>query len=206
MGGSMSSVIITGDTSGAITLAAPTVAGTNTLTLPANTGTVLTSGAAVTVAQGGTARTTAPAYCHVYLSADTGSIINGATKAPMNSVTIDNASGYNTSTYVYTVPTGYAGYYQVTVKARLRNYTNNSTNNANQYFGYLYKNGSALWTHEIDVITSLFYWTYSYTITGIVQLAVGDTLSHYANNAGTANSFGFRATDTSMTIIQLYGA
>ena len=41
----MSSVVISGDTSGAITLAAPAVAGTNTITLPAGTGTVaLTSG------------------------------------------------------------------------------------------------------------------------------------------------------------------
>jgi len=36
----MSSVVISGDTSGAITLAAPAVAGTNTITLPALTGTV----------------------------------------------------------------------------------------------------------------------------------------------------------------------
>lgn len=40
----MSSIIVSGDTSGAITLAAPAVAGTNTLTLPASTGTVLTTG------------------------------------------------------------------------------------------------------------------------------------------------------------------
>ena len=40
----MSSVVISGDTSGAITLAAPTVAGTNTITLPAATGTVMVSG------------------------------------------------------------------------------------------------------------------------------------------------------------------
>jgi hypothetical protein len=39
----MSSVVISGDTSGSITLAAPAVAGTNTLTLPANTGTVITT-------------------------------------------------------------------------------------------------------------------------------------------------------------------
>jgi hypothetical protein len=37
----MSSVIISGDTSGAITVAAPAVSGTTTLTLPATTGTVL---------------------------------------------------------------------------------------------------------------------------------------------------------------------
>jgi hypothetical protein len=39
----MSSVVISGDTSGAITLAAPAVAGTNTITLPAVTGTMLTT-------------------------------------------------------------------------------------------------------------------------------------------------------------------
>jgi hypothetical protein len=36
----MSSIVINGDTSGAITLAAPAVSGTNTATLPAATGTV----------------------------------------------------------------------------------------------------------------------------------------------------------------------
>ena len=40
----MSSVIISGDTSGSITLSAPAVAGSNTLTLPASTGTVVTTG------------------------------------------------------------------------------------------------------------------------------------------------------------------
>ena len=38
----MSSVIIAGDTSGTVTLAAPAVSGTTTLTLPATTGTVVT--------------------------------------------------------------------------------------------------------------------------------------------------------------------
>ena len=41
----MADIVLTGDTSGSITVAAPAVAGTNTLTLPASTGTVaLTSG------------------------------------------------------------------------------------------------------------------------------------------------------------------
>jgi len=40
----MSSVVISGDTSGSITLAAPAVSGTNTATLPAATGTVMVSG------------------------------------------------------------------------------------------------------------------------------------------------------------------
>ena len=40
----MANIAISGDTSGAITIAAPAVAGTNTLTLPAATGTVMVSG------------------------------------------------------------------------------------------------------------------------------------------------------------------
>lgn len=47
----MSSIIVSGDTSGAITIAAPAVSGTNTLTLPAATGTVALTGAAVTRSQ-----------------------------------------------------------------------------------------------------------------------------------------------------------
>ena len=41
MGGSMSSIVVSGDTSGAITIAAPAVSGTNTITLPASTGTAV---------------------------------------------------------------------------------------------------------------------------------------------------------------------
>jgi hypothetical protein len=37
----MSSLVIAGDTSGQVTIAAPAVSGTTTLTLPATTGTVL---------------------------------------------------------------------------------------------------------------------------------------------------------------------
>lgn len=39
----MSGIIISGDTSGSITVAAPSVAGSNTATLPAATGTVVVS-------------------------------------------------------------------------------------------------------------------------------------------------------------------
>ena len=39
----MADIVLTGNTSGAITIASPAVAGTNTLTLPASTGTVITT-------------------------------------------------------------------------------------------------------------------------------------------------------------------
>jgi hypothetical protein len=54
----MASVVINGDTSGAVTISAPAVAGTTTLTLPATSGTILQSGTTVTEAQGGTGTTT----------------------------------------------------------------------------------------------------------------------------------------------------
>ena len=38
----MADIVLTGNTSGAITIAAPAVAGTNTITLPASTGTIIT--------------------------------------------------------------------------------------------------------------------------------------------------------------------
>lgn len=47
----MASLVLTGDTSGQVTIAAPAVAGTNTLTLPALTGTVLTNKTAGTILQ-----------------------------------------------------------------------------------------------------------------------------------------------------------
>jgi len=54
----MSAVVISGDTSGSVTLQAPATAGSTTLTLPAVSGTVLQSGTTVTEAQGGTGTTT----------------------------------------------------------------------------------------------------------------------------------------------------
>ena len=62
----MASIKLTGDTSGEITISAPAVAGTNTLTLPANTGTVITSATAAadvpSPTQLSTASGSAPSY------------------------------------------------------------------------------------------------------------------------------------------------
>jgi hypothetical protein len=58
----MSSVVISGDTSGSVTLQAPAVAGTTVLTLPATSGTVITGpGGVVAISGGGTGQTTATA-------------------------------------------------------------------------------------------------------------------------------------------------
>jgi hypothetical protein len=73
----MSSVVLAGDTSGAITLAAPAVAGTNTITLPASTGTILTTTApkagnviqVVSVGYGTQVTSTSTTYADTGLSA-----------------------------------------------------------------------------------------------------------------------------------------
>ena len=48
----MSSVVISGDTSGAVTLTVPAVAGTNTITLPAGTGTAAVQGVSTNIVSG----------------------------------------------------------------------------------------------------------------------------------------------------------
>lgn len=69
----MSSVVIAGDTSGSITLEAPAVAGTTTLTLPTSNGTVIVGSGGVTgVAQGGTGRSTNTAYAVICGGTTTG--------------------------------------------------------------------------------------------------------------------------------------
>jgi len=118
----MSSVVISGDTSGAITLAAPAVSGTNTATLPAATGTVMVSG-------------NMPAF-YAYQSATAQSVTsNVATKLVFDVVVFDTNSNYSTANNRFT-PT-VAGYYQINAL------TNPATTTTNTQI-YLYKNGSRI--------------------------------------------------------------
>ena len=94
----MSSVIISGDTSGAITLAAPAVSGTNTATLPAATGTVMVSGNMPAFS----------AYTNANLTA-TGGV---ATKVLFQVKEYDTNNNFASSTFTPTV----TGYYQLTTQ------------------------------------------------------------------------------------------
>jgi hypothetical protein len=99
----MSSVVISGDTSGSITLQAPAVAGTTTLNLPAATGTVMVSG-------------NMPAFRAVLITSNQVITNSVTTKIGFNSVAtgnngFDTNSNYNTSTFRFQ-PT-VAGYYQL---------------------------------------------------------------------------------------------
>ena len=91
----MSSVIISGDTSGSITLSAPAVSGTNTATLPAATGTVMISG-------------NMPAF-FAYLTADQSITSTTYTKIAYDAKVFDTNNNFASSRFTPTV----AGYYQI---------------------------------------------------------------------------------------------
>jgi len=78
----MSSIVIAGDTSGAVTISAPAVAGSAVLTLPTTSGTLYatTGGGAIPVGSGGTGLTSAGATGNV-LTSD-GTTWTSATNAP----------------------------------------------------------------------------------------------------------------------------
>jgi hypothetical protein len=97
----MSSVVISGNTSGTITLDAPAVAGTTVLTLPTTNGTILTT--ANTFGAG-----TGPAFSAYDNSSQ--SISNGTfTKVTLASEHFDTNNNFASSTFTPTV----AGYYQI---------------------------------------------------------------------------------------------
>ena len=120
----MSSVVISGNTSGAITLSAPDVSGTNTATLPAATGTVMVSG-------------NMPAFS-ANQSANQSIATGTYTKIQFNTENFDTNSNYDNATNYRFTPT-VAGYYQI--NAQLRDATGATTSAAGTLLCDLYKNG-----------------------------------------------------------------
>ena len=134
----MADIVLTGNTSGAITVAAPAVAGTNTLTLPANTGNIVTTGDSNTITQGMIASnvaSTGPAFSG-YMGSDL-TITNGIfTKVPIDTEDFDTTSDFDSATnYRYTPSV--AGYYQINATLRVVATSRTAT------LLSLYKNGSS---------------------------------------------------------------
>jgi hypothetical protein len=119
-------IVLAGSTSGSTTIQA-TDAVTQTITLPNNTGTVLTTASTF----GGTG----PAF-----SATTSSTLSIShatnTKIPFNTEEWDTNSNYDPVTNYRFTPT-IAGYYQVNIKIQLDN-----TGSGGETYTALYKNGS----------------------------------------------------------------
>jgi hypothetical protein len=135
-----------GSTSGTVTLAVPAVAGTNTATFPASTGTVMVSG-------------NMPAFS-AYMGSDT-SIANATfTKIPANTEEFDTNSYYDSSTNYRFTPL-IAGYYQVSGNALI------GAPISGVVVVSIYKNGSSFKTgSEVPFTATANY------ITGIVSALI----------------------------------
>jgi hypothetical protein len=94
----MASIVVSGDTSGAITLSAPNVAGTATLTLPTGNGTILS-----TTAGNATSATHLAGGATNQLPVQTGA---GATSFVTAPTTASTFLGWNGSAFVWTAPSG----------------------------------------------------------------------------------------------------
>lgn len=172
----MSSLQLNGDTSGSVTLAVPAVAGTNTATLPAATGTVMVSG-------------NMPAFS-AYAS-NNQSISSGVfTKVALNTKDFDTASCFDATTNYRFTPT-VAGYYQINGVLRF-----SLTAGATDSIIALYKNGSVYKRgQEINL-----------TVSGINQIVGSwivylngstDYIELYGYVTGSSTSFQGGASDAS---------
>jgi len=176
----MSSVIIAGDTSGTVTLAAPAVAGTTTLTLPATTGTVLTTASTF----GGTG----PAFS-AYINVGQTISNNTATKLQFGAETFDTNSNFDPTTNYRFTPT-VAGYYQINGQVSLT-----SGGTGYQTFSIL-KNGSSVFNNYTasstagpsSVINSIIYCNGS---TDYIELYFTQTtgVSQTTNNGSLYSQF-----------------
>jgi hypothetical protein len=99
----MAKLILSGATSGSISIESPAVSGTNTLTLPANTGTVITTGS--------TFAGTGPAFS-AYRSGNQTLSSNTNTKIQYNAENFDTNNNFDSTTNYRFTPT-VAGYYQI---------------------------------------------------------------------------------------------
>ncbi len=159
----MASIKLTGDTSGEITISAPAVAGTNTLTLPASTGEILTTS---------NQSTNTPAFVIRLSSAQTISD-NTVTKVAFDTEDVDTDGAFASNKF--TVPTGKAGLYKFDVIVRLDSGANT---NLNSSIAYLYKNGAIQ-----HIVYNNYVANYSRAITmninSILNLSADDYIEVY---------------------------
>ena len=178
----MSSIVISGDSSGSITLAAPSVAGTNTITLPASTGTVAltTSGTPVADFWYLNASFSVPAS-EVYLTTNLSQLAFSGTGV--------TSSGMTNSSGTFTFPQ--TGLYRVFYAASFYS----STNTARYCVGNIYvsTNGGSTYNQvaqglgSIDAIVSA-----SNTFT----LATAETQINVTNTSNVKLQFSVNATNT----------
>lgn len=162
----MSSVVISGNTSGAITLSAPDVSGTNTATLPAATGTVMVSG-------------NMPAFSAYNTSAQSVSN-NTSTKIVFQTEEFDTANCFDNATNYRFTP-NVAGYYQINATCCWQGAT------ANNVQFQLYKNGSSFKAGNRQQASGQYTWQVLSTL--VYANGTTDYFEVYAyqNSGGSVN-------------------
>ena len=165
----MSSIVLSGDTSGTVTVTVPAVAGTNTVTVPASTGTVtLTTPAGYLLSSGN------PAFT-AQINGNSDATYNSGSNIPFGVTGYNNGSNYSTSTYAFTAPV--AGVYFFSCALYL---TSSAGYTGNYQYGFV-KNGSFINFGGPDATGVVNGPTGSSTLeltcTWIVNLAVGDTVA-----------------------------
>jgi hypothetical protein len=199
----MASVVVNGDTSGAVTLSAPAVAGTVTVTLPAASGTMLTTASTAVITQAMLSTNVSgngPAFS-AYFSGNPNLSANTATKIAYNTEVFDTNSNFDTTNNRFT-PT-VAGYYLVTLFAKIYTATNQTSFTKGIY---IYKNGSnykevsfdgnfayANNNHTLSVTSLVYCNGTSDYIEGYVLIGVAGNLIGGAPNANTFEAFLVRA-------------
>jgi len=173
----MANIVLTGDTSGAITVAAPAVAGTNTITLPATTSTIAT-----------TTDITGPAF-RAYLSSNQSITAGVFTKVAYDTEEFDTASAYDNSTNFRFLP-NVAGYYQINYSAAVE-----ATATVTRAFVELYKNGAS---YERSV--------YMTTVSGTEQTLQGSALVHLNGSSDYLEVYQRQDGGSSNNIRAIYGS
>jgi hypothetical protein len=145
----MSSVVISGDTSGTVTVTVPAVSGSNTVTIPAVTGTVMVS-------------SNMPAFS-VYCSTNQTITTATYTKIALNTKEFDTNNNFDNATNYRFTPT-VAGYYLISgcvyFNIAPTVFTNGSL--------HIYKNGSSFKFVNLDVNSTDGH--FGSTVTSIVYL------------------------------------
>jgi hypothetical protein len=180
----MSSVVISGNTSGTITLDAPAVAGTTTLTLPATSGTVLTTASTF----GGTG----PAFSAYQSTAQTGIAVTTWTKITLTTENFDTNNNYASSRFTPNV----TGYYQINGSVTL-------TGASTSFFviSAIYKNGAIYSQGQPSLGNSNYYPT---SVVGTVLYLNGST--DYVELYGFGSASGVWSTYNTLENTNFTGA
>lgn len=177
----MGDLVLKGATSGQITLSPVGTAGTNTLTLPAKTGNIITSADSGTVTQtmlGTNVAGNGPAFIYTKTASQALSAIT-STQLTYTSKLYDTNNAVSSSTFTCPV----AGYYQINAGF------SGAGPSSGDFLISIYRNGV---TYAQSGFSSASSYTNKVMISNLVYLAVNDTISiyGYVENAQTLQTEG----------------